>query len=239
MNNIYFSSDFHFNHKNIVRGTSNWSDKSKCRNFNTLEEHDQTLIDNINKTVKENDILYFLGDFAFNGINNIWNFRKQLNVRTIHFIMGNHDIHIENNRVLPNCIYDTAKTRGLIIDGDIKTQKEDDYSFNEYTTNEVHAREIFASVKHYREITINGQRIIMSHYAMRVWNKSHHGSWMLFGHSHGSMPDYKAEDGSLYRTMDVGVDTHPEFRPYSFDELKQIMSNRIPLAVDHHNSQTT
>ena len=32
--------------------------------------------------------------------------------------------------------------------------------------------------------------------------------------------------------MDVGIDTHMEFRPYHIDEIRSIMSNRISLNVD-------
>lgn len=108
--NIWFTSDLHYNHRNIVKGISEWTDKSGCRNFQTLEEMNQTLVDNINDNVKENDILYCLGDWSFRGKNSIYEFRKQLNVKTIHLILGNHDLHIEkgssvqiNDEVEINC----------------------------------------------------------------------------------------------------------------------------------------
>lgn len=234
MNNIFFSSDFHYNHKNIVRGCTNWeigNNGQRCRNFNTLEEHDQTLLNNINNTIKENDTLYFLGDFCFNGVDNIWNFRKQIKCKNIHLIFGNHDHHIVNNRVLPNCIYDSAKTRSIIIDGDIKTQKEDDYSHYEYTTNEVRARELFTSVDYKKFVRIDGQLIVMNHFSERVWEQSHKGAIMLYGHSHGTLP-------GIGKSMDVGVDAHPEFRPFSWEEIKQIMDKRETLFVDHHQETT-
>ncbi len=65
------------------------------------------------------------------------------------------------------------------------------------------------------EVSINGQRIVLCHYAMRVWNNSSHGAWHLYGHSHGRLPEL---DNSL--SMDVGVDTH-DFRPWSFDEIRE------------------
>jgi hypothetical protein len=34
--------------------------------------------------------------------------------------------------------------------------------------------------------------------------------------------------------MDVGIDTHPEFRPYSFDEIHEIMKDRNAVEVDDH-----
>jgi len=226
--NIFFCSDPHYNHKNIVKGTATWEDKSLCRNFETLEEHDQTLVNNINNTVKENDILFCLGDWSFgdykNGenITNISKFRNQLNCKNIHLILGNHDIEIQKNK------------------------------------NNI--KELFSSVNNYLEICITDNpiiqnqkpfkyNIILCHYAMRVWNKSHHGSWMLYGHSHGSLDEFIPITANPtwigdqyyiknYRTMDVGFDTHKEFRPYSFQEIRDIMNNRsIELEIDHHNNK--
>jgi calcineurin-like phosphoesterase family protein len=71
------------------------------------------------------------------------------------------------------------------------------------------------------EEKINGIGITMCHYAMRTWNKSHFGAWQLYGHSHGSLQD----DPNLM-SMDVGIDCHPEYRPFSFDEVKEHMSNK-------------
>ena len=50
--------------------------------------------------MKENDILYHLGDWSFGGLNQIWEFRKRLNCKKIHLILGNHDHHIENNKYI-------------------------------------------------------------------------------------------------------------------------------------------
>lgn len=82
-------------------------------------------------------------------------------------------------------------------------------------------------------LTNTKQSIFMSHYAHRVWNKSHHGTWHLYGHSHGSLPD---DPHSL--SFDVGVDCH-NYRPLSLREVAQIMSKKNWRAVDHHGPQTT
>ena len=77
------------------------------------------------------------------------------------------------------------------------------------------------------------QFIVMCHYGMRVWNKSHHGSWMLYGHSHDSM-----EHETWGRSMDVGVDSAyrilGEYRPFNLREIKNIMEKREHNPVDHH-----
>lgn len=64
----------------------------------------------------------------------------------------------------------------------------------------------------------NKNYIVMCHYAMRVWPKSHYGSWQLYGHSHGKLP-------GIGKQMDVGVDTH-DFYPYSLEEIEKIMAEK-------------
>lgn len=77
---------------------------------------------------------------------------------------------------------------------------------------------------HYKEVKVEDQKIILFHYAQRTWNGVHRGSWMLYGHSHGTLArDYKV------KSFDVGVDNW-DFKPLSFEEVKVQMQshNRIP-----------
>ncbi len=74
----------------------------------------------------------------------------------------------------------------------------------------------FCQVTPMKEIKIGAQTIVMTHCAMRVWEKSHYGSWHLFGHSHGNLETWG-------KSFDVGVDTHM-FYPYSIDEVATRMS---------------
>jgi calcineurin-like phosphoesterase family protein len=97
--NIYFTSDTHYSHVNICRGTTNWKNSDDMtRDFSTLEEMNETLINNINNKVGENDILFHLGDWSFNGFENIKIFRNKINCKNIHLLLGNHDHHIERNK---------------------------------------------------------------------------------------------------------------------------------------------
>jgi len=93
----FFISDTHFGHRNIVLGTSQWTDKSGCREFQTVEEHDQKLIDGINWVVQPEDELWHLGDFSFGGKDKIKEYRDRLNCKTIHIVYGNHDHHIQQD----------------------------------------------------------------------------------------------------------------------------------------------
>lgn len=63
-----------------------------------------------------------------------------------------------------------------------------------------------------------GCEITLSHYAMRVWNKSHFDSWHLFGHTHGTLPN-------IGKSIDIGVDSN-NFTPVSFEQVKAIMKDR-------------
>jgi calcineurin-like phosphoesterase family protein len=68
------------------------------------------------------------------------------------------------------------------------------------------------------EKTIEGYYIVVCHYAMRVWARSHYNSWQLYGHSHGRL-------APIGKQWDIGVDNNNYF-PVSFEELKKIMESR-------------
>jgi len=88
---IFFTSDLHLGHSNILI-----YDK---RPFATIEEHDETIIENWNKTVKSNDTVYFIGDFClFRKIDKIRGYRSRLNGK-IHLIYGNHDDVLRDNQI--------------------------------------------------------------------------------------------------------------------------------------------
>ena len=95
---------------------------------------------------------------------------------------------------------------------------------------------MFGSVHSYYELKVpdrdvGKQMIILCHYAMRVWNKSHHGSWMLYGHSHGTLPD---DPNSL--SFDAGSDCHG-YTPISYEQVKKIMSKKTFKPIDHHGDR--
>ena len=96
---IWFSSDWHFSHKNITGPTvSKW--KSGYRDFKSIPEMNDTIFNTINKYVKWDDTLYFLGDFAFSDPKKIPEYRNRINCQNIHFIYGNHDEYIRENEKL-------------------------------------------------------------------------------------------------------------------------------------------
>ena len=93
MGNIFISADFHAFHTNICGPkVSQW--KSGYRNFDSVKDMNEAIVSSINKDVKYDDILYFLGDWSFGGHENIPKLRQMLNVQNIILVFGNHDQHI-------------------------------------------------------------------------------------------------------------------------------------------------
>lgn len=96
---LFFTSDTHYAHSNICSATTNWTESSNLtRIFNSLEKMNDTLVNNINNMVGEDDILIHLGDFSFGGFDKIQEFRDRILCKNIHLVLGNHDHHIERNK---------------------------------------------------------------------------------------------------------------------------------------------
>jgi calcineurin-like phosphoesterase family protein len=82
INNLYFTSDPHLNHKNIIEFCN--------RPFGSVEEMNKVIISNWNNTIKHGDWVYILGDFCL-GDRKMWcYFLNQLPGNKI-LIQGNHD----------------------------------------------------------------------------------------------------------------------------------------------------
>ena len=87
MPTVFFTSDTHFGHEKLIN-----SDFSKIpfRKFDSIEEHDEYLIDTWNSIVRPSDMVWHLGDVAFKKdalkLLDRCHGRKKL-------IMGNHDLY--------------------------------------------------------------------------------------------------------------------------------------------------
>lgn len=88
--NIFFTSDTHFYHKNILKFCPN------TRLGTDSEEMTEILIENWNKQVSDRDTVYLLGDVFFSGIGKALEVAGRLNGH-IHLIYGNHDQVIKKN----------------------------------------------------------------------------------------------------------------------------------------------
>jgi calcineurin-like phosphoesterase family protein len=181
MNNIFFIADTHFGHSNIIKHCN--------RPWSTVEEHDETLIQNWNNTVKRGDLVYHLGDFAMikenpNGIPRMKLYRKlrmRLNGKIIIAGLGNHDKM--SQEIYNECFTEVHQILERKING---------YSF---------------TMCHYPLLSWN-----RSHHNYKYSNNLKFCSIMLHGHCHNRLkPD------NPYR-IDVGIDGW-DYHPFSFDQL--------------------
>lgn len=84
-NKIYFTSDLHLNHANIMFYCK--------RPFKNVEEMDNTIIQNFKDTLRSGDVLYILGDLTFKREYAIKFFEVLVDMGVeCHFIIGNHDL---------------------------------------------------------------------------------------------------------------------------------------------------
>lgn len=176
------------------------------RPFSSVDEMNNELIKRWNEVVGKNTEVYFLGDMFMKARSESmkW-FVEQLNGK-IYFVMGNHDKYKDIKKL---------------------DRFEDIY---EYGTEIYVKDESIVSGKG------NGgyQNIILCHYPILSWNKSHHGSFMLHGHCHQSL--VKNPDMEWYykrKVLDVGCNGW-DYKPLTYSRVKEEMDKKVISPVDHH-----
>ena len=74
---------------------------------------------------------------------------------------------------------------------------------------------------------IDGQFVVVCHYAMKTWARKHYGSIQLYAHSHGNLILTPEEATCQY---DVGVDNN-SYTPVSFEQIMGVLNGK---KEDHH-----
>lgn len=196
--NIFFVSDLHLNHNNIIRFSN--------RPFNDVHEMNEGIKKDWNSVVGKEDHVFVLGDVALGRDKDATNILYGLN-GYLYLIKGNHEKAVLSN--------ENNKKRFEWIDKAFLLKVKD----SQLRENGKNLKEKY---------------IYMHHYSCRVWDKSHHGSWHLYGHSHDSLD----KDNVWGKSMDVGVDSAyrilGEYRPFSYEEVKNILKRRDTKIIDHH-----
>lgn len=168
------------------------------RPFNTIKEMDETIIKNVIEKLKKGDDLYYLGDFSLT---------KSQNEMEGHMIAlsltGANLYFIKGN-------HDKKDTIKL---------------YQKYGTYLGEQRMISVPDNDARD---GHQNIVLNHYAMRVWDRSHHGTWHLYGHSHHTLPELS---DSL--SFDVGINGW-DYQLISYQQVKEKMSKKTHKPIDHH-----
>ena len=175
MSKIFFTSDLHFGHKNIIRFDN--------RPFTSVEQMDRVLIENWNNKVSDDDTTYVLGDISWYNDGKTEEIFSQLRGSKI-LIKGNHD-HV------------TSATR-----------------------------RIFKEIYDYKEISINGNKIVLCHYPIVFFNSHHYGAYMFYGHVHNSH-EWQMTDSYRYELeqLDVRCNAYnvgimvQNYEPVTFEEI--------------------
>jgi calcineurin-like phosphoesterase family protein len=170
------------------------------RPFKDVEEMDLAIITNVTEQLKKGDTLYYLGDFGMTrSRNDMEGHMKAL------ALTGANLFFIKGN-------HDKTDTLRL---------------YQRYGTYLGEQKKIKIPLS-YLGNTPDVQEIVLNHYAMRVWDKSHRGTWHLYGHSHHSLPDL---EDSL--SFDVGINGW-DYKLVSFAEVQQKMAKKKYKPIDHH-----
>lgn len=222
---IFVTSDTHFGHLNICRGTSNWnsqnsSNPNNTRDFDNIKEMNDAVVNAINSRVGEDDILYHLGDWSFGGWKNIYEFRKRINCKNIHLILGNHDEHIWKDKFFPHLSKDE--------NGNI-SEIEDPNKYRVMSTIkhkfDVTARDFFSSVARLDVLKYKKSEIVLCHFPMEEWELMDSGSFHLHGHCHGSLAV------SEFRKEDVGLDA----QNFSVMSLAEVLTRLASRNIKGHH----
>lgn len=109
---IFFTSDPHFGHANIIKFCN--------RPFKSVEEMNEALIKNWNEKVPEDGLVFILGDFCFGGFPAWESIVYRLNGKK-YLIKGNHDMqqNLQNEARL-NQMFDWVGSQMLIEVGNRK-----------------------------------------------------------------------------------------------------------------------
>lgn len=92
----FFTADTHFGHEAVVT-------KMGRDTFRSIEEHDEEILDNINRMVGRTDQLYIIGDFAWQSAPK---YRQRIRCKHVVLIRGNHDRPTPSKHAFGGAIHD-------------------------------------------------------------------------------------------------------------------------------------
>ena len=177
MSRIFVTSDTHFGHENIIRYAS--------RPFADWRAMGEGIVERWNSRVDEDDVVYFLGDFAMGPgateeyivsiLNRLHGFK--------YMLLGNHDLPSKYSDGLSNLI-------------------------------ERHDFQFYATILHeqIRHLDVDGKTFVMCHYPMSDWHGKQtfdpKGSIHLHGHTHTTFSSVDCNEFIAQKCYDIGVDMY-------------------------------
>ena len=216
---VFFTSDPHFGHNSII----------KYCNRPFMNEHEQAIVDE-----------YLNHSFGYDEEAD-----KEAKDKFRKLRISKESTDRMDETLVSNWNNKVPKNGSVFVIGDVGFYSQKDNNIMKRLNGKIyhiignHDKDmsqyghLFEWSKHYYELKVrlsnnkkDNKKIILCHYAMRVWNGSHYGNYMLFGHSHNTLPD---DPNAL--SIDVGVDCH-NFTPLSYDDVEAIMKEKSNKAVD-------
>jgi len=188
MRRIWFTSDIHIDHTNVVHLSN--------RPFSNVQEMEKTIIDNINKRVKAEDVLYILGDVCLGKKESWVRFLDNLVCKNVVLVIGNHDKwgNIPKDKIM--LIADVIRLR-------------------------MFHKAILLSHYPYRCSWFRAFRKRLHPAVLSKKRPKDTGLWLLHGHDHrkNQLCDYHP------RQINVGVDAN-NFKPISAEEIISIIQRQ-------------
>lgn len=160
-----------------------------------VAEMNDILIERINEVVGPDDVLYHLGDF----------------VGPIE--AGSTTRYAESIRERIAC------RRIILVLGNHDPRGEERFDRLFESVHEI------LSMKGWRSGEARGkERLVLSHYAIRIWQGRHNGSLHLYGHSHGTLDE-------IGRSTDIGIDCWSLYPQPLEAVLAMLRERQIDLAM--------
>jgi calcineurin-like phosphoesterase family protein len=193
MPDIWFTSDTHYGHYNIIKYCNRpWEDTDSMNRF---------LVENYNSVVKPDDICYFLGDFSLSP--HFLFLVEQLN-GTKHCVVGNHDKvfgELHNPKAKGKWIPKYLEAGFVSLSTEIMLPVADNLTLQ---------------LNHF---PWQNESYIDQRYQDKRPVRKWYGQWLLHGHRHGS-PEQRVNYEQ--RTIDVGVDAN-HYKPLSLQSVLDII----------------
>ena len=209
---LWLVSDTHFGHNKDFILTP--------RRFNTVEQHDATLIKTWNDLVDVNDTVVHLGDFIVGAQDQTYELGEHL----LHTLQGNKIFLWGNHNAYLKTLYRNL-TKEQYGKQDIEVYPLTTRKYGSPVT--FMGNNLLLEVKTDRRT----QLVFCSHFAHRLWFDSNKGVWHCSGHSHSNDPQSQPDFLDCKR-LDVGIENFGG--PVSFDKIAEVMNKKQQFKTDHH-----
>jgi calcineurin-like phosphoesterase family protein len=176
----------------------------------------------------------------------LWALRKQIVCRHINLVFGNHDKNIKKwhryyrisqSTRTPEIVFKLRQILDDLANGAVTPERARQLANKIEVYNPLEG--IFDFIYDYAKVNIDGQEMFLNHFAQAVWDKSSHGVWHLYGHSHANFEPWRETHLNRAKMIDVGIDYRFQlgygYTPWTVPELSAWMREREGQSVDHHH----